>query len=109
MQRQTNRRRRAAPTSPPSQETGEAGDLALEIAALRDLLRQAGQLSEVELAPAARLRLLDIYSRAAGRLASLLKMQRALIESQGAGEAFSGILQEVMADIAKNKERFPEP
>jgi hypothetical protein len=106
MPTRSNRKRKLEPA--PAAGGGQ-GDLAEEIAALRGMLHQAGQLSENDLPPGLRMRLLDIYSRAAGRLASLLKMQQALAGHQGAGDALSTILDEVIADIAKNQERFPDP
>lgn len=109
---QTNRRKRAAsgaPAAAPQQASPVNGGLAAEIAALRDMLRQAGELREGDLSPAALMRLLDIYSRAAGRLAGLLKMQCALDGEQGAGGALSRILDEVIADITRNQSRYPDP
>ncbi len=101
--RRSQRRKPAPPAAQPQ------GDLAVEIAALRGMLRQAGELSEDALPPELRMRLLDIYSRAAGRLAGLLKMQQGLHGSQDAGDALASILDEVIADIARNRERYPNP
>ena len=101
------RRSQKTKTAPGGQEP--RGDLAAEITALRGMLRQIRQLGDDELPPDLRMRLLDIYSRAAGRLASLLKAQQNLSGSQEAGDALATILDEVIADISKNKARFPEP
>ena len=101
------RRSQRTKTAPGGQ--APPGDLAAEIAALRGMLRQIRQLGDDDLPPDLRMRLLDIYSRAAGRLASLLKTQQNLSGSQDAGDALATILAEVIADIGRNKARFPDP
>lgn len=100
--------RRSQKTKPAPSGQEARGDLAAEIAALRGMLRQIRQLGDDDLPPDLRMRLLDIYSRAAGRLAGLLKTQQNLAGSQEAGDALATILDEVIADITKNKARFPD-
>ncbi len=100
------RRSQRTKAAPGGQEP--RADLAAEIAALRGMLRQIRQLGDDDLPPELRMRLLDIYSRAAGRLASLLKAQQNLAGSQDAGDALATILDEVIADISRNKARFPD-